>query len=471
MLSAANDDVEGPAKPPTITTADAPTELIVTDGAPDWQSLAGGELLYVTNTETAWLRELSTNNMYLLLAGRWYRSKSQDGPWIFVRADELPASFANIPPDSDIGGLRASVAGTEEANDALLDAQIPQTAAIERSKASLSVEYDGSPNFEKIDGTNVSYAVNTAAQVLLINARYYAVDNGVWFVSSAATGPWAVADTVPNDEIQKIPPSSPVYNTTHVHIYESTPEVVYVGYTPGYMWSFPYYGVPVYGTGWYYPPYYGSYYYPRPPTWGLHVGYNPWTGWNVGVSWSNGFFSVGVIWGGGYGGGYHPGRCCGGYYGGGYRGPVTIHTGDINIGNNVNIGNRTDIKNKMDRNPNIDRSRSNVYNRNENSARNSDRAATKRNQTQARPATQRENNVFADKDGNVARRNNDQWESRQNGKWQQDIKSTPKNNTSRPTNSRDYSSLNRENQSRQHGSNRQMSRPANRSRSAPRRRR
>ena len=240
MLSAANDDVEGPAKPPTITTADAPTELIVTDGAPDWQSLAGGELLYVTNTETAWLRELSTNNMYLLLAGRWYRSKSQDGPWIFVRADELPASFANIPPDSDIGGLRASVAGTEEANDALLDAQIPQTAAIERSKASLSVEYDGSPNFEKIDGTNVSYAVNTAAQVLLINARYYAVDNGVWFVSSAATGPWAVADTVPNDEIQKIPPSSPVYNTTHVHIYESTPEVVYVGYTPGYMWSFPY---------------------------------------------------------------------------------------------------------------------------------------------------------------------------------------------------------------------------------------
>jgi hypothetical protein len=472
MLAAASKDAAGPAEPPVIVATDEPTELVVTDGKPDWQSVTGGELLYVQNTENAWLRELSTNNMYLLLSGRWFRSKSEDGPWTFVRADELPESFANIPPESDIGGLRASVAGTEEANDALLDAQIPQTAAIERSKASLSVEYDGTPDFEKIDGTKVSYAVNTAGQVLQIDGRYYAVDNGVWFWSSAATGPWVVADTVPDDEIQKIPPSSPVYNTTHVHIYESTPEVVYVGYTPGYMWSFPYYGVPVYGTGWYYPPYYGSYYYPRPPTWGLHVGYNPWTGWNFGVSWSNGFFSVGVAWGGGYGGGYYPGRCCGGFYGGGFRGPTIINTGDINIGNNVNIGNRNDIKNKMDKNTNIDRSRSNVYNRNENSARNADAATAKRDQKQARPAAQRQNNVFADKDGNVARRNNNQWETREGGKWQQD-KSTASSraSTSKSSYSQNRNDLNRSYQSRQHGSSRQMSRPSTTSRSAPRRRR
>jgi hypothetical protein len=139
--------------------------------------------------------------------------------------------------------------------------------------------YDGDPKFEKISGTKVAYAVNTGAQVLEIGGRYYAVDNGVWFTSSSAKGPWVVADSVPEDEISKIPPSAPVYNTTHVHVYQSTPEVVYVGYTPGYLWSFPYYGVPFYGTGWYYPPYWGSVYYPRAPTWGFHVGYNPWTGW------------------------------------------------------------------------------------------------------------------------------------------------------------------------------------------------
>jgi len=474
MLADAGNDAEGPDKPPAIITADKPTELIVTSGTPDWQSLPGGELLYVKNTETAWLRELSTNNMYVLLSGRWFRSKSQDGPWTFVRADELPKSFANIPPESDIGGLRVSVAGTDEANDALLDAQVPETAAIERSKATLSVEYDGTPDFEKISGTKVSYAVNTAAQVLLIDGRYYAVDNGVWFDSKDATGPWAVSDSIPDEEIQKIPPSSPVYNTTSVVIYESTPEVVYVGYTPGYMWSYPYYGVPVYGTGWYYPPYYGRYYYPRPPTWGLHVGYNPWTGWNVGVSWSNGFFTMGVVWGGGYHGGYHPGRCCGGHYGGGYHGGNTvINTGDINIGNSVNIGNRTTVKNNIDRgnNGNRNRSNSNLYNRDQNRSRNADSATSQRNLKQARPATNRDNNVFADKDGNVARRNNDQWESRQDGQWKQDRSAPDRAQPATQNRQVDRSSLNRDNQSRQRGASRQVSRPAATRRAPTRRRR
>ena len=465
MLAEAMQDAEGPDEPPQIVAANKPTELVVTAGKPDWKSLPGGDLLYVENTETAWLRELATNNMYLLLSGRWFRSKSKDGPWTFVRSDELPESFANIPPESDIGGLRVSVAGTEEANDAMLDAQIPETAAIERSKASLDVEYDGKPEFESISGTKVSYATNTAAQVLLIDGRYYAVDAGVWFVSKEATGPWAVADSVPEDEIQKIPPSSPVYNTTHVHIYESTPKVVYVGYTPGYMWSYPYYGVPIYGTGWYYPPYYGRYYYPRPPTWGFHVGYNPWTGWNFGVSWSNGFFSMGVAWGGGYGGGYYPGRCCGGFYGGGHHGGNTIiNTGDINIGNNVNIGNRNKIKNNFQNNSNrnVGNARRNVYNRDSNRARNADRATAQRNLKQARPATSRQNNVYADRNGNVARRTNNQWESRQNGGWQRDqsARSNAAQNRNVQNRQIDHSNLNRSHQSRQHGATRQARRPA-----------
>ena len=54
-----------------------------------------------------------------------------------------------------------------------------------------------------------------------------------------------------------------------------------------------------------------------------------------GMSWSNGFFTFGISFGGGYG---YP--CCGGYHGGGYHGPVFINNGDINIGNDVNWGNR-----------------------------------------------------------------------------------------------------------------------------------
>mgnify|MGYP001820168124 FL=1 len=425
--------------------------------------------------------------MYVLLSGRWFRSKSKDGPWTFVPADELPEGFSNIPPASDIGGLRTSVAGTPEAEEAVLDAQIPQTAAIKRSEASLSVEYDGSPKFESIPGTEVAYAVNTGAQVLEVGGRYYAVDNGVWFTSGSATGPWVVADDIPEEQIAEIPPSSPVYNTTHVHVYDSSPEVVYVGYTPGYLWSYPHYGVPVYGTGWYYPPYYGRWYYPRPPTWGFNVGYNPWTGWNFGMSWSNGFFSFGMSWGGGYGGAYRPWGCCGGWYGGGFRGPTIINTGDINIGNSVSVGNRTNIGNRIDRgtNVNIDNSRRNIYNRPESRDRLADRQTVSRDVQRARPATDRANDVFADRDGNVARRAGDEWETRNNGQWSKDQAATaardraadravsrPATQPSRERSSSgiDRSGLDRANQARQRGATRQAARPQNMSRPAGRRR-
>ena len=404
--------------PPEIVVATQPTELIVTDGAPEWKPMDGGEVLYVTNTESPWLRDLPTGNMYLLLSGRWFRSKSAAGPWTFVPADGLPAAFANIPPASDIGGLRTSVAGTPEAEEAVLDAQIPQTAAISMD-ATLTVEYEGKPKFEDVPGTSVAYAVNTATQVLAVDGKYYAVDNGVWFTSAKATGPWAVADSIPSDEIKKIPPSSPVYNTTYVNVYESTPEVVYVGYTPGYLWSFPYYGVPVYGSGFYYRPYPGPWYYPRPPTWGFNVGYNPWTGWSFGVSWSAGFFNFGVSWGGGYHNNYHRG-----WYGGGYRGPTIINTGDINIGNNINVGNRVDIGDRVKRNElNVSRDglkRDNLYNRAENRDRKASPQTVQRDLKRATSNSKLKNNVYADRDGRVVRNEDNQWQSRDKGGWKQD---------------------------------------------------
>lgn len=433
MIPKQESDQAAPGKPPKVIAATIPTELVATDGKPKWKSLAGGKLLYVENTETPWLRETATGKMYLLLAGRWFNSSTEKGPWIFVRPDKLPAAFKEIPPGSDLGGLRVSVAGTEEADEALLDAQIPVTTAVKRSEAKLTVTYDGNPKFEKISGTKVAYAVNTASQVLLIENRYYAVDSGVWFTSAAATGPWVVADKVPKEEIAKIPPSSPVYNVTYVEVYESTPEVVYVGYTAGYTGSYPYYGAPYYGTGYYYPPYWGAGYYPYPPTWGLHVGYNPWTGWNVGLTWTNGFFTVGFGWS--QGGSHYP--CCrnGCWEGGDFDRTVNrINTGDINIGNSINSGNREKAGDYMNdrgrdnnRNGNRNSNRAsagntanNLYNRPQNRARNADTATTKRGMQQAR-SVQRDNNVFADKSGNVARRVGDDWQVRDNGNWSSSI--------------------------------------------------
>ncbi|WP_421420226.1 carbohydrate-binding family V/XII (plasmid) [Pseudoalteromonas lipolytica] len=400
------------SSPPEIVVATKPTELVVTDGEAKWKSLSGGELMYVFNTETPWLREMQTNNMYVLLSGRWFRAKQHTGPWTFVRADELPQSFANIPPESDLGGLRDSVAGTEEANEAVLDAKVPQTAAISRKDARLTVYYDGKPKFERIPGTNVSYAINTDAQVLQIKGKYYAVDNAVWFKADSAQGPWLVADSIPKNEIAKIPPSSPVYNLTYVEIYESTPDVVYTGYYPGYVWSYPYYGAPVYGTGWYYPPYWGGgYYYPRPSTWGFNIGYNNWTGWSFGVSWSNGFLSLGMNWDLGWPTHYRPYHCCNGWYGGGYRGPVVINTGDINIGNSVNIGNKLN-------NLNNKRPLHNIYKRSQIKTRLASKTQVKRDLKTAISQRDKANNIFADRNGNVLKHDDGKWQQRVSDKWQ-----------------------------------------------------
>lgn len=437
----AKDDKEAsknkPAIAPLVITATKPTELIVSDGKPEWVSLTGGKLLYVKNTETPWLREISSGDMYILLSGRWFKRGSERNPWTFIRADKLPKSFKDIPPESDIGGLRSSVAGTDEANQAILDAQIPQTAAIKRSEAKLTVQYDGEPKFVLIEGTDVEHAVNTNAQVLKIENKFYAVDNGVWFVADTAKGAWIVADSIPTSAIAQIPPSSPVYNTTYVKIYDSTPEIVYVGYTPGYMWSYPYYGVPIYGTGWYYPPYYGAWYYPRPPTWGMHIGYNPWTGWRVGVSWGSPFFRVGVSWGGGYHRHYRP--CCG-YYGGhrgGYRRghSTNIHVnGNINIGNSVSVGNRARVSNNISKSPNNlkNNKRSNLYNSNQNKSRNAKVTNQKSNVQKARSTSKRTNNLYSDRQGNVVRDNNGQWQQRSNQSWKGVPQQNNRNISTRP---------------------------------------
>ena len=276
MVPADTSSTPAPSPPPKIVVATEPTELIVIDGAANWQALTDTQLLYVTNTENKIVRDIASGKVYVLLSGRWFlATKEMEGPWKVTRPDELPADFKKISPASALAGVRVSVAGTPEAEEAMLDAQVPQTAAIERGKATLEVKYDGDPKFKPIEGTKIDYATNTGTQVLRIDGKFYACDKAVWFVSNKPTGPWTVAESVPAAEIDKIPPSSPVYNVKYVEVYESTPEVIYVGYTSGYVYSYPWYGVPVYGTGWYYPPYWGRVYYPAPYTYGYAVAYTP----------------------------------------------------------------------------------------------------------------------------------------------------------------------------------------------------
>ena len=110
-----------------------------------------------------------------------------------------------------------SVPGTNEANDAVLLAQIPNTVIVDRAKAEAEVQvnYDGQPEFKPIESTSLSYASNTQDKVIKVGDLYYLCFQAVWFMSTSPTGPWKTADSVPK-EIYTIPTSSPVYNVTYV---------------------------------------------------------------------------------------------------------------------------------------------------------------------------------------------------------------------------------------------------------------
>lgn len=303
---------------PEIIVATEPTELVVIDGNPEYKTITGTTLLYVSNTDNDLFLDIDTQKMYLLIAGRWFAARRPEGPWSFVEPDRLPTTFANIPPDSAMGHVLANIAGTEQAAEAVADTYIPQTAAVRRSEAKVVVVYDGEPRFEPITGTTMLYAVNTPSYVILNNGWYYCCDNAVWFVARSPVGPWIVCDTVPQI-IYTIPPSSPMYHVRYVRVYYSTPEVVWFGYLPGYTGCYIRRGCVVYGTGYRYRGWYNTCYYPRPVTWGFAFRYSYYSGWDFGVcfDWSGCFGATRTtyVYGGWWGCGgfrvhdrYHPRR-------------------------------------------------------------------------------------------------------------------------------------------------------------------
>jgi len=300
---------DGPA--PAVYLSTEPAELIVTDGAPDYVPIDGTQLLYVDNTTGRLFKSIADNDTYVLISGRWYRAPSTQGPWTYVPGRSLPADFARIPDSSTMENVKASVPGTRQAQEAAIANAIPQTATVERTGTTMdpAPTIDGDPQYRVIEGTPLRYVLNASTPIIETgSSAFYAVQNGVWFGASAPTGPWVVAAAVPA-EIYAIPPSSPLYYVTFVQVYGATPEVVYVGYTPGYYGTvLDPDGVVVYGTGYEYSPWIGADWFGFPCTYGFGAGvrWTPWTGWGFGFgfgwSWGRG---IGMAWGG-WGWGAHP---------------------------------------------------------------------------------------------------------------------------------------------------------------------
>ena len=275
-----------PAKTlPKVYVANDPTELILIDGQPKYEPVPNTGLLWISNTESDLFRLGKDGPVYYLVAGRWFMAPGLGGHWTFA-TPTLPEDFKRISLEHPRSRVLASVPGTQQAAEAVLLAEIPQYARVNKKEIKApDVAYNGEPQYDNIQGTQLQRATNTDKEIIKVGDTYYMCYQGVWFMANSATGPWTLATSVPQD-IYKIPPSSPSYPVTYVTVADDDDDdddwvtfAAYAGYT-GLMVGW---GCTVWGTGWYYPPYYwyGGYYpiyYPYWRTYGYGAWYNPYTG-------------------------------------------------------------------------------------------------------------------------------------------------------------------------------------------------
>ncbi len=267
---------------PKVFVTLQPGELILLTGEPVYVPVAGTGLMWVSNTESDVFRMGRTGTVYYLVTGRWFSASDFTGPWTFATLS-LPADFKKISLEHSRSRVLASVPGTDQAAEAVLLAQVPQTARVNKKETKApDVAFQGNPEFAAIEPTTVQRAVNTDKDVFKVGDLYYMCYQGVWFVGNAATGPWQVASSVP-EEIYKIPVSSPAHHVTYVTVEDDDDDWVVYAAAAGYTGMMVAWGCTVWGSGWYYPPYWGygayyPYYYPHFPTYGYSAWYNPWTG-------------------------------------------------------------------------------------------------------------------------------------------------------------------------------------------------
>jgi hypothetical protein len=260
---------------PQVFVSTQPAELVQSYGEPKIGTIPDTQLSYLKNSDNDLFRDENSGRLYLLISGRWFSAATTEGPWEYVAPDRLPADFRAIPKDSSRADVLASVSGTPEAQDAVMESYIPQTATLKRGPSDIAVEYDGQPDFEPVKSTKLRYAINTDSQVIEYDGKYYLCSDGAWYVSKSPQGPWNVCTEVP-EEIYNIPPENPLYNTTYVNVYDYDDDYVRCGYFPGYLNSFVCGGIIVYGTGCHYRWWVRYHCYPRYVTYGHRCRYHRW---------------------------------------------------------------------------------------------------------------------------------------------------------------------------------------------------
>src|SRR4029077_5982046 len=118
---------------PKVFVSTTPAELILLRGAPNYLVVSGTGLLWVVNTESDVFRLGKDGAVYFLVSGRWFTAPGFDGPWTFATPN-LPEDFKRISLEHPRSRVLASVPGTSQAAEAVMLAQMPQTARVNKKE-------------------------------------------------------------------------------------------------------------------------------------------------------------------------------------------------------------------------------------------------------------------------------------------------------------------------------------------------
>ena len=178
---------------PRVFVSNTPAELLLLTGEPRYAPVTGTGLMWVSNTDSDVFRLGKTGPVYYVVAGRWFSAPDFTGPWTFA-TPSLPSRLQEIPLEHERSRVLASVPGTNQAAEAVLLAQIPQTARVTR-RSSRRRKWPTRGTEVRADRIDHGAACGEHRQGRLQGRRVLLhVHQGVWFVGTSPTGPWEVAE-------------------------------------------------------------------------------------------------------------------------------------------------------------------------------------------------------------------------------------------------------------------------------------
>jgi hypothetical protein len=188
--------------PPAIFVSFQPAVLLQTDGKPVLAAAGKEGVEFIVNANWPVFHVPEDGNYYLFNDTQWLSAARLDGPW--APAGQLPRAVNHVlgdPQWADLKKASGAAAGKAKVVPAVFFSSTPAEVIV----------FDGKPVYATIPGTELVYASNTDAD-LLVDQRtntYYFLAAGRWFRAASLDGPWRFASADLPPGFARIPLDSP----------------------------------------------------------------------------------------------------------------------------------------------------------------------------------------------------------------------------------------------------------------------